>query len=68
MQELPSVGVLKECSGCGKLILVERGLIGINHTVFIKATCWDCLNPKAKERAQKMYSLKEKSGSPQLRK
>lgn len=58
-QGLPVVGVLVKCSGCGRKILVEQGLIGISHTIFIKATCWQCLDSKTKEKAQKMYRLEE---------
>jgi hypothetical protein len=32
-----------ECSNCGRKILVERFLIGVNHTTSIKIICQDCL-------------------------
>lgn len=58
-QNLPAVGDLVKCSNCGRKILVERGLIGVNHTIFTKATCWQCLDSKTREKAKKMYRLEE---------
>lgn len=60
---LPSVGDLVKCSGCGRRILVERGLIGVSHTISITVTCWQCLDSKTKERAKKRYHLEEEEYS-----
>ena len=35
-----------ECLQCGRKILVERGLMGVTHTVGIYATCLDCVMKK----------------------
>jgi len=53
------VGRLVKCSKCGRKILVERGLMGVNHTLEIIAACWDCLDGQARERAIERYKLKE---------
>lgn len=57
--EIEVVGRLVECSECGREILVERGLIGVNHTLEVIATCWDCLDGQARKRAIERYKLKE---------
>ena len=53
------VGRLVKCSKCGREILVERGLFGVNHTLEITATCWDCLDRQAQKGAIERYKLKE---------
>ena len=55
--KLPVVGVLLKCPVCKKKVLVERGLIGTNHTSVIVVTCWDCLTEEEKEKAKKQYKL-----------
>ena len=55
--KLPIVGVLLKCSVCKRKVLVERGLIGTNHTSVIFVTCWDCLTEEKKEKAKKQYKL-----------
>ena len=57
--EIEVVGRLIKCSKCGRKILVERGLFGVNHTLEIFATCWDCLDGQARRRAIERYDLKE---------
>ena len=54
------MGALVKCPKCGREILVERGLIGIDHTVEILVTCWKCLDEKMKQRAVNKYKLKRK--------
>ena len=34
---------LLECTKCNRKILVEEGLCGVSHTVWIHATCAECL-------------------------
>lgn len=55
--EIPAVGNLYGCK-CRKKILVERGLMGIDHDWFIVANCWDCIDPEYKKEAVKKYKLK----------
>lgn len=50
-------GQLVQCSKCGRRILVERPLIGVNHTAKVIATCWDCLDNEAKKRAGELYYI-----------
>lgn len=57
--KLPVVGDLCKCSVCKRKILVERGLIGTNHTSGIFVTCWNCLTEEQKEKAEKQYKLKK---------
>lgn len=56
--KLPVVGALPKCSVCKRKILVERALIGTNHTSGIFVTCWDCLTEEQKEKAEEQYKLK----------
>jgi hypothetical protein len=44
--ELDGICHLLECPECKRKILVSVGLIGINHTISIVATCADCLKIK----------------------
>ena len=55
--KLPVVGDLLNCSvkKCKRKILVERALIGTDHTNKIFVTCWDCLTEKVKKEAKKRY-------------
>jgi len=56
--ELPVVGSLKECGTCGRKILIERGLIGTDHTVNNIVTCWECLDKEKQQKAIDYYKLK----------
>ena len=51
------LGQLVKCEKCGRKILVERALLGVNHTLDIKATCWECLTSKAKGKASRACQL-----------
>lgn len=57
--KLPVVGGLLNCCArkCKRKILVERALIGTDHTSEIFVTCWDCLNEEAKKEAKRRYKL-----------
>lgn len=61
-KELPVVGTLISCPKCGRKILVERGLIGIDHSIEIFVTCWQCLNKKAQDKARNKYQIKDNGG------
>ena len=41
-----------ECQKCKRRILVERVLFGINHTLEMVVTCWDCLSEEEKGRVK----------------
>ena len=56
--EFPVVGKLACCHKCGRKILVERALIGVNHTLDVIATCWECLDEETQEKAKDTYKLK----------
>ena len=58
--EFPVVGNLAECGKCGRKILVERALIGVNHTMSTIATCWECLKPETQKEAREIYQLSSK--------
>ena len=55
--QLPVVAKLVKCSKCGRRILVERGLIGVDHTIGIYATCWDCLESEGQKKVKETYGL-----------
>jgi hypothetical protein len=55
--ELPVYGQIVHCRTCGRRLLVERVLIGVNHTVETVVTCWDCLDKAAQEQARQRYQL-----------
>lgn len=55
--ELPVVGQIVHCRKCERKLLVERALIGTNHTVDTHVTCWDCLDKATQARAQQLYHL-----------
>lgn len=59
MPDFPVVGELVKCEKCGREILVERGLIGIDHTFTILVSCWQCLKKESKKIARKKYQIKE---------
>lgn len=42
--ELPVTGRVVECSECGRKFLIERALIGVDHTAGIIVTCLECLD------------------------
>lgn len=58
--KLPVVGDLFKCPACNRKFLVERGLIGINHTTIMFVTCWDCLTEEEKEKAKEKYKLEQR--------
>ncbi len=62
--KLPVVGDLLKCSVCKRKTLIERGLIGTNHTNGIFVTCWDCLTEEQKEKAKEKYKLKRTKKLP----
>ena len=37
--------------------MVERGLIGVDHSLGLFVNCWDCLAPEIKQKAIDLYSL-----------
>jgi hypothetical protein len=53
----PMTGKLLACSKCQKKILVERGLIGVDHTVALTATCWECLTEDQQITARERYQI-----------
>lgn len=55
----PDIGRIYKCK-CGRKILVERLLIGTNHTAATFVCCWDCISEENKKRAMKQYELEEK--------
>lgn len=52
------IGQIYECK-CGRKVLVERVLVGTDHTARIFVACWDCLSKENKERAIKQYELEK---------
>jgi len=56
-EERPVEGELVKCKKCGRKILVERPMFGIDHTIKTLVTCWDCLDPKVQERTKARYAL-----------
>lgn len=57
-EEFPVVGRIVECSKCKRKILVERILIGVNHTYTTVVTCWECLDLERQKWAAERYKLK----------
>jgi|GEM_PF-2574353 len=55
--KFPVVGKLVKCSKCDRRILVERGLIGVDHTIGIYVTCWDCLESEGQKKVKERYDL-----------
>ncbi len=52
-------GELGKCGKCGRKLLIEQCLIGIDHTLkIISVVCWGCLDDKSKERAKEFYHIK----------
>ena len=54
----PVRGEVVRCSKCGRKVLIEQILVGIDHTSETMAVCWDCLDDQAKERAKELYHIK----------
>ena len=54
-----TMGYLRKCKVCGKLILVEEIINGSSHTMDIIVNCWECCPDDVKQRAREMYGLKE---------
>ncbi len=54
------VGDLIQCSvrSCKRKILVERVMVGTNHTSEIIVTCWSCLSEKGKKKSIGWYGIK----------
>jgi len=46
MIEFPYVYHKLECPECGRKILVERFLVGTNHTIRVGVICAECLHKK----------------------
>jgi hypothetical protein len=55
--EHPMSGRLIACSKCNRKILVERGLIGTDHTVALMAACWECLTEDEQNTARARYKI-----------
>ena len=53
------IGEIKNCGKCQRKILVERVMCGVNHTIGIIITCWDCLPSEAIDKARKLYNIGE---------
>lgn len=45
------VGYYVKCKKCGRAMLVELGLFGVDHTAAVIASCWDCLDDTQKAQA-----------------
>lgn len=54
---MKSIGSLEKCEVCGREILVERIVNGVNHTLQVIITCWECLSKEAKQKAKGMYRV-----------
>ena len=54
------IGQLEVCPKCGRKILVERALIGTNHTTLTLVTCWDCLTEEGRSKAIMTYDIPTK--------
>ena len=52
-----TVGMLVRCSKCHELILVERGLLGVDHTTATLVTCMNCMNEKQQKEVCEQYNL-----------
>lgn len=57
--DIPVHGCLHTCSECSRRVLVERGINGSDHDIFVTATCWECLSAQQKETAMKKYRITE---------
>ena len=57
LKKLPVMGDLIHCSKCHRSILVERTMIGTNHTAGISVVCWDCLSENNKVSLIDKYKL-----------
>lgn len=56
---MQTTGTVVECPKCKREILVERVLLGSDHTLRVIATCWTCLDQEQKNYAfQKQYTNK----------
>lgn len=49
----------ESCGKCSRKMLVERHLIGVNHTAAMAVTCWECLDENAQKAALTLYKLDE---------
>lgn len=49
------VGELCECGKCKRKIVIERILIGVNHTTKTIIYCWDCLSDEDRDNYIKAY-------------
>jgi hypothetical protein len=50
-------GKLWQCPHCLKYVLVERVLIGSEHTLNTFLACWDCMTPEKQDEARARYGL-----------
>lgn len=58
MTGVPAKGDLVHCRQCGRKILLERKFSnGVDYTIEIAATCWECLDKKAQRSSKKRYYL-----------
>ena len=51
----PIAGEIVECRKCGRRLLVERVLMGTDHTMAIHIICWDCLDDGGEEKVKEFY-------------
>ena len=49
----------RACSKCKRRTQVEVPQFGISHVMDVMTTCWDCLDPKQREQAKKLYGITE---------
>jgi len=56
MAKFPVLGTLVACK-CGRMILIEQSLFGVNHVSSTSATCWDCMTPDQRENAVRNYRI-----------
>jgi len=51
----PITGEIVECRKCGRRLLVERVLMGTDHTLSLNIICWDCLDIGGEEKVREFY-------------
>lgn len=54
---MSSIGQIIKCEVCGRKFLVERIMVGVNHTAEILVTCLECLDDKAKVKTKELYNI-----------
>ncbi len=50
------IGEIILCGICKRKMLIERDMIGVNHTIGTYINCWNCLTTKQREKVEARYA------------